>query len=472
MKKFGIPLLLIMILSGFIWLSIAVPADAAPFAQTGDTTTYFPFFRLPEGYVYPYADLQQVAGGFASPVALAVPDDGTNRLFIVDQAGLIYIIDDTDTLLPTPFLDISDRLVTLNAGGDERGLLGLAFHPDYATNGRFFVYYSAPLRAGGTGAHTNQVSEFQVDSGNPNLADPNSEKIIIQIDHPQSNHNAGPILFGPDGTLYIAQGDGGGGSDVGTGHASDWYAVNGGGNGQDNEANMLGAILRIDVDSGDPYAIPADNSAISTNFPEIWAFGFRNPYRMTFDTGGTQELFVADVGQNLWEEANIVESGGNYGWNVREGAQCFSTADPDNPDAITSCPTQDPEGNPLIDPIIEFPNHDHPDGGFGTAIIGGVVYRGGEVASWEGNYIFGNWSRNYQPDGDLFIGVRPATDTGQLWDYQAIELSNTSNGRLNQYLLAIEQDLAGQVYLLTSGQTGPSGTSGQVFRLVPPGQGD
>ena len=472
MKKFGIPLLLIMILSGFIWLSIAVPANAAPAAQTGDTTTYFPFFRLPEGYVYPYADLQQVAGGFASPVALAVPDDGTNRLFIVDQAGLIYIIDDTDTLLPTPFLDISDRLVTLNAGGDERGLLGLAFHPDYATNGRFFVYYSAPLRAGGTGAHTNQVSEFQVDSGNPNLADPSSEKIIIQIDHPQSNHNAGPILFGPDSYLYIAQGDGGGGSDVGTGHASDWYAANGGGNGQDNEANMLGAILRIDVDSGDPYAIPADNPAISTNFPEIWAFGFRNPYRMTFDTGGTQELFVADVGQNLWEEANIVESGGNYGWNVREGAHCFSTADPDNPDAITSCPTQDPEGNPLIDPIIEFLNHDHPDGGFGTAIIGGVVYRGGEVASWEGNYIFGNWSRNYQPDGDLFIGVRPATDTGQLWDYQAIELSNTSNGRLNQYLLAIEQDLAGQVYLLTSGQTGPSGTSGQVFRLVPPGQGD
>jgi glucose/arabinose dehydrogenase len=472
MKKFTIPLLLIVILSGPFWFSIAIPADAAPAAQTGDTTTYFPFFRLPEGYVYPYTDLQLVAGGFASPVNLAVPDDGTNRLFIVDQAGLIYIIDDTDTLLPTPYLDISDRLVTLNSGGDERGLLGLAFHPDYATNGRFFVYYSAPLRVGGTGAHTNQVSEFQVDPGNPNLADPNSEKIIIQIDHPQSNHNAGPILFGPDGTLYIAQGDGGGGSDVGTGHASDWYAVNSGGNGQDNEANMLGAILRIDVDNGDPYAIPPNNPAISTNFPEIWAYGFRNPYRMAFDSGGANELFVADVGQNLWEEANIVEAGGNYGWNVREGAHCFSTADPDNPNAITSCPTQDPEGKPLIDPIIEFPNHDHPDGGFGTAIIGGVVYRGGEVATWEGNYLFGNWSRNYQPDGDLFIGIRPATDTGQLWDYQTIEFSNTSNGRLNQYLLAIGEDLAGQVYLLTSGQTGPSGTSGQVFRLVPPGQGD
>jgi glucose/arabinose dehydrogenase len=459
-------------MSGLFWLSIAPPADAAPAAQTGPSTTYFPFFRLPEGYVYPYADLQLVAGSLASPVALAVPDDGTNRLFIVDQAGLIYIIDDTDSLLATPFLDISDRLVTLNAGGDERGLLGLAFHPDYATNGRFFVYYSAPLRVGGTGSHTNQVSEFQVDPGDPNLADAGSEEIIIQIDHPQSNHNAGPILFGPDGYLYIAQGDGGGGGDVGTGHATDWYAVNGGGNGQDNEANMLGAILRIDVDSGAPYAIPADNPEISTNFPEIWAFGFRNPYGMTFDTGGTQELFVADVGQNLWEEASIVEAGGNYGWNVREGAHCYSTADPGNPNTITNCPTQDHEGNPLIDPIIEFPNHDHPDGGFGTAIIGGVVYRGGEVASWEGNYLFGNWSRNYQPDGDVFIGVRPQTDTGQLWDYQAIEFSNTPNGRLNQYLLAIGQDLVGQVYLLTSGQTGPSGTSGQVFRLVPPGQGD
>ena len=468
MKKLSFLIFPVLLAAGLLWIGASLPADAAPAEQIVDSTIYFPIFKLPEGYVYPYAELEEVASGFASPVDLAVADDGTNRLFIVDQTGLIYVIDETDALLPTPFLDISDRLVTLNPNGDERGLLGLAFHPDYATNGRFFVYYSAPLRAGGTGSHTNQVSEFQVDSGNPNLADPASEKIIVQIDHPQSNHNAGPILFGPDGYLYIAQGDGGGGGDVGTGHASDWYAGNGGSNGQDNEANMLGAILRIDVDNGDPYAIPPDNPSISTHFPEIWAYGFRNPYRMAFDSGGTHELFVGDVGQNLWEEASIVEAGGNYGWNVREGTHCFSTADPDNPSAITSCPTQDPEGKPLLDPVIEFPNHDHPDGGFGTAIIGGVVYRGGEVTTWEGNYFFGNWSRNYQPDGDVFIGIRPQTDTGQLWEYREIQFTNTFNGRLNQYLLAFGQDPSGRIYVLTSGQAGPSGTSGKVFRLVVP----
>jgi len=153
---------------------------------------------------------------------------------------------------------------------------------------------------------------------------------------------------------------------------------------------------------------------------------------------------------------------------VREGTHCFSTADPDNPSAITSCPTQDPEGKPLLDPVIEFPNHDHPDGGFGTAIIGGVVYRGGEVTTWEGNYFFGNWSRNYQPDGDVFIGIRPQTDTGQLWEYREIQFTNTFNGRLNQYLLAFGQDPSGRIYVLTSGQAGPSGTSGKVFRLVVP----
>ena len=411
-------ILLILTLTGLVWFSTAIEADAAPDSQAfqATSTTFLPIFQTPDDYVLPYATLEEVAGGFASPVNMATPNDGTGRLFIVDQIGLIYIIDATDTLLVTPFLDISDWLVTLNTGGDERGLLGLAFHPDYATNGRFFVYYSAPLRVGGTGSHTNQVSEFQVDPGNPNLADPNSEKVIIQIDHPQTNHNAGPILFGPDGYLYIAQGDGGGSGDKSTGHVADWYLVNAGGNGQDNEANMLGAILRIDVDNGDPYAIPPDNPDISTNFPEIWAFGFRNPYRMAFDPGGTNELFVADVGQNLWEEASIVESGGNYGWNVMEGTHCYSTSDPENPNAITSCPTQDPDGRPLIDPVIEFPNHDHPDGGFGTAIIGGVVYRGGEVVTWEGNYFFGNWNRNYQPDGDVFISIRPATDTGGNWD--------------------------------------------------------
>ena len=197
MKKLFL-ILLTMILTGAVWSNPLADVEAAFAEQTTDqkeSITYFPLCQMPPGFVDTSATLEQVAGGLASPVDLAVPDDGTNRLFIVDQAGIIYIVNSSDTLLPTPFLDISDRLVTLNPNGDERGLLVLAFHPDYATNGRFFVYYSAPLRDGGTGAHTNQVSEFLVDSENPNLADPTSEKVIIQIDHPQSNHNAGPILF-------------------------------------------------------------------------------------------------------------------------------------------------------------------------------------------------------------------------------------------------------------------------------------
>lgn len=160
-------------------------------------------------------------------------------------------------------------------------------------------------------------------------------------------------------------------------------------------------------------------------------------------------------------------AGGNYGWNVKERTHCFSSSDPGNPDAITSCPDQDPEGDPLIDPIIEFPNHDNPDGGFATTVIGDVVYSGGEVAPWEGNYFFGNWSRDYQPEGDVFIGVRPQTETGELWEYRAIEFRNTPDGELNQYLLGFGQDLDGRIYLLTSDETGLSGTSGTVFRLVP-----
>lgn len=447
------------------WLSVSYTVDAAPMHRNllqENKLYYFPIFYLD---VQTSAALEEVATGFASPVAMAVPDDGTGRLFIGDQAGQIYIIDSNDNLLSEPFLDLSGQLV---AGG-ERGLLGLAFHPDYATNGRFFVYYSAPLRDGAPSGwdHTSVISEFNVSGGDPDLADPNSEQIILQVDQPQSNHNSGSIAFGYDGYLYIPLGDGGGGSDLGTGHASDWYATNGGGNGQDVEDNMLGSILRIDIDNGDPYAIPPDNPDVSTNFPEIWAYGFRNPYRIAFDPGGTHELFAGDAGQNLWEEASIVTAGGNYGWNVKEGTHCFSSADPGNPDAITSCPDQDPEGDPLIDPIIEFPNHDNPDGGFATTVIGGVVYRGGEVATWEGNYFFGNWSKNYQPDGDVFIGIRPDTETGELWEYRAIEFRNTPDGGLNQYLLGFGQDIDGRIYLLTSGETGLSGSSGTVFRLVP-----
>lgn len=410
--------------------------------------------------------LEQIATGLAAPVDLDAPDDGSGRLFVVDQMGQIRVIDSEDNLLETPFLDLRDHLVTLGTNYDERGLLGMAFHPEYDQNGRFFVYYSAPLRdeAPAGWNHTSVVSEFTVSSQDPNIADPESEAVIMEIDQPQGNHNSGAIVFGPDGYLYIPLGDGGGANDTNAGHAADWYDDNQGGNGQDLEENRHGSILRIDIDNGDPYAIPEDNPAISETFPETWAYGFRNPYRMAFDPEGDNELFVGDAGQNLWEEVSIVEAGGNYGWNVREGAHCFSAAQPGNPDAITDCPTEGPEGNPLIDPVIEFRNSSHPEGGLGTSVIGGVVYRGSSLPNWNGYYLFGQWSTSFQaPDGDIFVAGRRAQG---LWDFKPVQILGRENDELGEYLLGFGQDTDGEVYVLTSLTTGPSGNEGSVYRVI------
>jgi glucose/arabinose dehydrogenase len=424
-----------------------------------------PTTTQPPAVFKPEIALQQIASGFSAPVTLAAPDDGSGRLFIIDQVGLIYIIDHTDTLLDTPFLDLRSKIVSLDGNYDERGLLGLAFHPDYANNGRFYVYYSAPskgiLPLGWN--HTSVIAEFTVSADDPNLADPTSEKIIMQVDEPQANHNSGAITFGPDGYLYIPLGDGGNADDVGVGHASDWYDTNKGGNGQNLESNPLGSILRIDIDNGDPYSIPADNPALSVKYPETWAYGFRNPYRIAFDPGGTHELFVGDVGQDLWEEVSIVTAGGNYGWNVKEGTHCFSTANPDTPDVITSCPSEDSQGQPLIDPIIEFANSDNPQGGLGAAMIGGVVYRGQMLPAWDGKYIFGQWSLSGRsPQGSLFVATRPTGDAGGMWEFQPVQITGLDGSNLGEYLLGFGQDPSGEVYVLTSGLAGPSGSTGIV----------
>lgn len=441
------------------------PIPSEPTALPTPTETALP------AVFEPVVGLQLLAEGLTAPVALAAPDDGTGRLFVVDQIGIIYLIDSTDTLVNTPFLDLRSKIIPLDGNYDERGLLGLAFHPNYAANGRFFVYYSAPLRAGGPAGwnNTSILAEYQVSASDPNQADPNSEKIILQVDQPQSNHNSGAIAFGPDGYLYIPLGDGGGGNDQGAGHAQDWYDANQGGNGQDLEANPLGSILRIDIDNGDPYSVPADNPNLSSNFPETWAYGFRNPYRMAFDPGGSHELFVGDAGQDLWEEVSIVEAGGNYGWNVKEGTHCFSTADPESPDAITECPAVDALGKPLIDPIIEFPNSDNPAGGLGASVIGGVVYRGASLPAWDGKYVFGQWSlEGYPPAGSIFVATRPAEGENGLWDFEPVTISNKDGGALGAYLLGFGQDPQGEIYILTSGMTGPSEYTGQVYRIIPP----
>ena len=210
-------------------------------------------------------DIKLIADNFSSPIGLVAVPDNTNRLFVIDQVGKIWIINPGGNKLPTPFLDISSKLVSLNPNGDERGLLGLAFHPNYKTNGRFFVYYNAPPRSGGPqpGVNWNNLSrivEYRVSAANPNEADLSSERAILELDDPQGNHNGGTLAFGPtDGYLYISIGDGGAANDVAPGHVEDWYEANAGGNGQDIESNLFGNILRIDVNSGNPYTIPNNN---------------------------------------------------------------------------------------------------------------------------------------------------------------------------------------------------------------------
>ncbi|MBI2847076.1 MAG: PQQ-dependent sugar dehydrogenase [Chloroflexi bacterium] len=402
-------------------------------------------------------NLKLVADGFVSPVGLIPPPDSTGRLFVVDQSGIIWILTPEGNRLPEPFLDLRSRMVSLNPNFDERGLLGLAFHHSFNTNSRFFVYYSAPLRANGPQGwnHTSHISEFKVMPSNPSKADPASERIILQVDEPQSNHNAGQITFGPDGFLYISLGDGGAGNDAGLGHPPI-------GNGQDI-TTLLGSILRIDVDGGDPYDIPMDNPFVGKDGrDEVFAFGFRNPFRMSFDMGGQHELFAGDVGQQLREEVDIVTRGGNYGWNIKEGTLCFDPANPGQP--RQSCASVDARGQPLIDPIIEYANTSA--GGEGTAIIGGFVYRGWALPALNGAYIFGDFSASSQKaDGRLFITKRPAAPG--VWTVKELKVASTANGRLNARLRAFGQDASGEIYVLVADAQGPQGATGKVYKIAP-----
>jgi len=408
--------------------------------------------------------LEMVADGLTAPVGLVSPGDGSGRLFIVDQTGEIMILMPDGSILPEPFLDLSDDMGNLNANYDERGLLGLAFHPDFATNGRFFVYYSAPLRQGAPIGwdHTNNISAFTINFGDPNKADPGSEEILLQVDQPQSNHNGGQLAFGPeDGYLYISLGDGGGSNDTATGHTSQV------GNGQDIvtlAGGLLGSILRIDVDetTGNlEYGIPDDNPFVDKiGLDEIFAFGFRNPFRMSFDAAGDHDLFVADAGQNLWEEVSIVNKGRNYGWNIKEGTHCFNPSNPNQ--SPSSCPTVGPNGIQLTNPIIEYRNAD----GIGSAVIGGYVYRGSLLTGFTGKYVFGDWSATGDPDGTLFIAT-PAPSDGMLWPMGEIQVASGEDNRLNEYVRAFGQDADNELYVLTSRNPGPSGKTGRVYRMLP-----
>jgi glucose/arabinose dehydrogenase len=296
------------------------------------------------------ARLQLVVSGLVAPLDFQSARDGTGRFFIVEQGGTIRILKAKKLLAP-PFLNISSIIVS----GGETGLLGLAFHPQYKTNGRFFVNYTRRVN----GQLQTVIAEYHVSSSNPNLADPNSGRVILVINQPFDNHNGGQIAFGLDGFLYIGTGDGGSGGDPQ-------------GNGQ-KLSTLLGKMLRIDINSAPPYGIPPDNPFVGVSGAkgEIWAYGFRNPWRFSFDKT-TKRLFVADVGQDAWEEVDTVTKGGDFGWNIMEGKHCYPPG--------TNCNQAG-----LIQPIAEYSHSE------GIAVIGGYVYRGGAIPALKGLYVFGDF---------------------------------------------------------------------------------
>lgn len=411
--------------------------------------------------------LELVAEGLTQPLSMREAPDGSGRKFIVEQTGTIRILGADGKLMPEPFLDLRGKLIKQLGDFDERGLLSMAFHPKFKENSKFYVYYDIPVPNDADlpvklwWSHRAILSEFKA---NGNKADMASERVLLKHDWPQFNHNGGDMHFGRDGMLYVSQGDGGFADDYGLGH----HKVKG--NGQDLTTYM-GKILRIDVNADKGYNIPKDNPFVGKKVKdkdatgkdveldareEIWAYGFRNPWRMSFDMGGKGELFVGDVQQNSYEEVDIVVKGGNYGWRIVEGNQCFDWR----------YANMHPKGcsmKGLQMPIVVYNNcNKFPNDCKGLSVTGGYVYRGKNKA-WDGTYFFGDWSKQFgTKDGRLYAATRGKDGK---WAMQDVKVTNMA---FNSYVLAFAQDLAGEVYVLATDSTGPVGTAGKIYRIAAP----
>jgi len=402
--------------------------------------------------------LQLFVDGLIHPLEMLTAPDGTQRRFIVEQSGAIVLLLPDGTVRPAPFLDLTDKMVRLNREFDERGLLGMAFHPQFKENSKFYVVYSGPVssdtprRVRLNFNCTNYLSEFRVSKTDPNQADLATERIIYRWHKPQFNHNGGAIAFGPDGYLYIATGDGGSANDKALFHTEKI------GNAQDLKS-PLGKILRINVNAGDPYSIPADNPFADSKdaLPEIYAYGLRNPWRMSFDTGGEHQLFTADVGQNAYEEVDIIVKGANYGWNRMEGTRCFNPDDPNK--QPETC-----EKSGLTMPIAEYGNLTVVKDGKGLSVTGGYVYRGKAIPQLQGTYVFGDWSRQFiQPEGVLLVAF-PPKEKGAMWAIEDVEVVNM---KFHSYVLAFAQDEDNELYVLTSDNTAPTRGVDKIYKIVP-----
>ena len=326
--------------------------------------------------------------------------DGSGRIFVIEKVGRILIFED-GTRRDAAFLNIAGEV---NSQDSERGLLGLAFHPNYPETPYFYVNYTDL-------SGTTVVSRFQVSADDPNLADPNSEKVLLKISQPFANHNGGMIAFGPDGYLYIGMGDGGSGGDPQ-------------GNAQ-NPQSLLGKMLRIDVDNGDPYATPADNAPNA--LPEIWALGVRNPWRFSFDRA-TGDLLIGDVGQNAWEEIDFlpagISSGLNLGWNYYEGTHEF-------------------QGQPSAELQFVSPIFEYSHSGGQCSVTGGYVYRGQALDAWQGVYLFGDYCA-----GVVWGALQGADGSWQIQEMFSV----------GQPIASFGEDEDGEVYLVS--------LSGTILKLV------
>lgn len=366
---------------------------------------------------------------------------GDERLFVVALGGDIRVVK-ANQLVATPFLSLGERVAVGGAQGDERGLLGMAFHPDYVRNGLFYVHYSDGKDANDTG--DSIIEEYKV-SSNPDVADATSARLVLKVEQPTNgnaafrNHKGGAINFGPDGYLYIGLGDGGGSNDSDTSHGT--------GNGQ-NVGSLLGKILRIDpVKSGDKaYAIPPGNlkDTMSAAAPEVWDYGLRNPFRASFDKC-TGDLYIGDVGQNQWEEIDIEKAGEghkDYGWNRMEGLHCFSPQAPDTSPA-------DCDKTGLTSPFVEVPDEQ------GTSITGGSVYRGKKIPALRGAYFYADYVSNKvwwtRYDRNAGTVSTPVSVTQEL---------NAKS------IVAIENGVDGELYFVSLGTiTGNRLGPGGVYKL-------
>jgi glucose/arabinose dehydrogenase len=394
-------------------------------------------------------ELQTVADGLAAPIGMAVPDDNSGRMFVYDQEGRIWNVTGAGRQ-PVPVLDLRSRLVVLGVY-DERGLLGLAVHPNFAQNPLLYTYTSEPYAgaadfASGLGTsnnHQSVVAEWRMSASDTNVVEVASRREVLRLDQPQANHNGGTMHFGPEGMLYLVLGDGGQANDVAPGHVP-------GGNAQDLE-RIWGKLLRIDVDGPNSangrYGIPSDNPRVGApGLDEIWAWGLRNPFSFGFERG-TGALYLADVGQNNMEEIDLITRGGNYGWNIKEGTFYFDAADGN----IVSAPVR-PVPPGLVDPIAQY---DHDDG---LAIIGGHVYHGTALPALAGRFVFGDWGSFGAPSGRLFY--LDATNGVK-------ELRLGAEDRpLGYWLKGFGEDTAGELYLMASNSLGPDGNTGRVLKLV------